>query len=861
MMDLVDSHMLPALAGALLALLLDVTLKGALILAFAGLLTALLRRAAAGARHLVWCLAVCSVLALPLLTLTLPAWRVVPLPETPALHEAVALLLGPSTAPEPPASAAETALEEASLAPGAAPEVAPETPALGPSSVFQETVLGTFAGLVEAARAVHWTVWLLLAWLGGAVGVLLRFLMGAAGVGWLAYRARPLREAAWTKLAGEVARDLRLRRRVRLLRSRRTAMPMTWGLWRPVILLPVGAGEWSEARRRCVLTHEMAHVKRWDCLTQTLAQGACALYWFNPLVWLAARHMRQEREMACDDYVLQGRVRPSDYAAHLLDIARSTRSTLATPLSAVAMARPSQLEGRVVSILDDKRRRHAPRRAATAAGVLLTAVLVLPLAALRPAEPSAGSPAFRPVAGAPGEAYRWTGKVPPGSTVEIRGLRGLVQATPASGDLVEVLAVFAESPAARTLQVIEHEAGVTICLPSSQHPGACASEEELAEIPEIVFLAHVPDGVRFAGRAVEGDVRVVGLHGDVDAAAVHGNIFPEADGVVRAEAVHGDVAVRAAGYGQVATVHGDIYARLGRTDWTGTLPIRSVHGDVTVELPAEADTDIDLRVEAEGRLRAAIPLQRRAAPGGEGFQGTLGRGGRLLSLHTVDGGITVTYAGEEALRAPQQFEVRQRQAAPERRRPQYFADAGAPATEHPLGLALPNLDVEADLQRLRLQIGDLALALSTDLLDAAAQAVARLERDVQVEAQRLNALLKHVEEHEHYARQIRALGFEQAADEQLVAAHLSGVDPGYVRAVRQEGYCPSLDELVRMKQAGIDRTFLREVAAEGRARLAVEQLIALRKANAVPPGGPAPGAPSSYRSSRGPSVYEVPELQ
>ena len=101
------------------------------------------------------------------------------------------------------------------------------------------------------------------------------------------------------------ARDrLRLRRPVRLLQSADNPMPLTWGWWRPVVLLPADAANWPSERRRIVLLHELAHAKRWDCLTQTVARMVCALYWINPLVWLAAQRMCVERERACDDLVL-----------------------------------------------------------------------------------------------------------------------------------------------------------------------------------------------------------------------------------------------------------------------------------------------------------------------------------------------------------------------------------------------------------------------------------------------------------------------------------------------------------------------------------------------------------------------------
>jgi hypothetical protein len=114
-------------------------------------------------------------------------------------------------------------------------------------------------------------------------------------------------------------------------------------------LLPRNAVFWPRARLEAVLLHEMAHIRRHDSLAQMLSHFVCALYWPNPLVWLGARDMRREAEMAADDAVLTAGVRPSAYARELLQLA--SEFLAAGPSTALPMAAPSALEARVKSVL------------------------------------------------------------------------------------------------------------------------------------------------------------------------------------------------------------------------------------------------------------------------------------------------------------------------------------------------------------------------------------------------------------------------------------------------------------------------------------------------------------------------------
>ena len=175
----------------------------------------------------------------------------------------------------------------------------------------------------------------------------------------------------------ELGRRIGLSRPVRILSSSHTSVPMTWGWLRPVVLVPEAGATWSAARKRVVLLHELNHVKRHDCASQLVAHVASAVYWFNRLVWLVARALRVERERTCDEAVVADGTQASSYAGHLLEIARGHQGARWSLVTAVAMARRSQLEGRLLSILDAGQRRRPSRRTVLALGTVMTGVVLI----------------------------------------------------------------------------------------------------------------------------------------------------------------------------------------------------------------------------------------------------------------------------------------------------------------------------------------------------------------------------------------------------------------------------------------------------------------------------------------------------
>ncbi len=157
--------------------------------------------------------------------------------------------------------------------------------------------------------------------------------------------------------------------------------PMTWGALRPVILLPAYVEDWPEEQRDVVIRHERAHIERRDWLWQAFAQGMTAVFWFHPLVWLAAVKMRLEAEHAADDATLAGGVQAPDYADRLMAVARQLSGQ--APDAAVAMVRKPALTSRITAILDARRIRTRPSIGARIGVVVAAVALLVPLSAFQ----------------------------------------------------------------------------------------------------------------------------------------------------------------------------------------------------------------------------------------------------------------------------------------------------------------------------------------------------------------------------------------------------------------------------------------------------------------------------------------------
>ena len=240
--------------------------------------------------------------------------------------------------------------------------------------------------------------------------------------------------------------------------------------------------------------------------------------------------------------------------------------------------------------------------------------------------------AFPALAAAAQEEFRWNGKLAAGQAIEIKGVNGGITATGTSGGEIELVAVKKgrhSDPRAVKIDVVEHAGGVTICAVYPSHdgtPNECAPGKGgrmrvRDNDVNVEWKLSVPAGVRFVGRTVNGGIDANGLAADAEAETVNGGVELESTGTARAQ-----------------TVNGGITARLGRADWSGTLKLETVNGGIDVTLPDGLNADVTAST-VNGDISTDFPITVTGKIGKRKLEGTVGAGGRLLEMKTVNGGI------------------------------------------------------------------------------------------------------------------------------------------------------------------------------------------------------------------------------
>jgi beta-lactamase regulating signal transducer with metallopeptidase domain len=235
------------------------------------------------------------------------------------------------------------------------------------------------SGVERGAQLPNRDGLLFMVWLAGVGFFGLRFVLHLRSARQLVRDAGPITDARLSLLLSEAKMAVGYDRRVAVVRSRDIDIPVAAGIGSPTILLPEASEEWKDADLRNVLLHEIAHLKRSDILARAMSMLACALHWFNPVVWLLSELAARDAELAADNLVLNAGIRPSRYAETLLDVA-SFLSRCSPVEPAMSLASRSRLPRRIHAILSNSSR-HSEVKASTRSLVLASACATVALAA------------------------------------------------------------------------------------------------------------------------------------------------------------------------------------------------------------------------------------------------------------------------------------------------------------------------------------------------------------------------------------------------------------------------------------------------------------------------------------------------
>jgi len=330
------------------AMLLGLAWKSVVVAALTLGLLRLARWRSAGERSMIAHAGLMALLALPAAILLLPQWA--PLPAAwsfaPAAPATEIVTTGGSVIDPAPAT---TSVPVVANAAGSMP------------IAFPWSDLAPFLYLVP------------LALLFGVMAVAVVRLFAMRG------RAEILVERSWLSALAEAQRRMGFKHGTALLVSNELRSPISWGVLRPTIVLsPKAVAASGEAE--AIIAHELAHVARLDWAKLLGARVACAVFWFNPLVWMLARESHQLREEAADDAVLMADIDGPDYATLLVGAARHDNQGALLAAHGVAPGKDS-LKRRITRVLDGSLKRGPASASWMLMSLVVLAGITAPLAA------------------------------------------------------------------------------------------------------------------------------------------------------------------------------------------------------------------------------------------------------------------------------------------------------------------------------------------------------------------------------------------------------------------------------------------------------------------------------------------------
>ncbi|MFH1923706.1 MAG: carboxypeptidase regulatory-like domain-containing protein [Planctomycetota bacterium] len=239
----------------------------------------------------------------------------------------------------------------------------------------------TVSGESEPGPAISLAAWAMLAWASAVLALLGVFTVMQWRLSREMRGARPIDPGHLPLLSEALREKIGLRRTVPIVQSERTASPVVWGVFRPVVILPTELCDGLSSKQlEWVVLHELAHVRRGDVAAACFQQLMTTVYCFNPAVWIAGRMLHRLREYACDDIALAAgsatRRQSGEAFLHVAERASAHCNPLAMALGVCNTK--NTLRRRLMRLLDTRRPLRTRLGLGAFAVLLVLSVILLP---------------------------------------------------------------------------------------------------------------------------------------------------------------------------------------------------------------------------------------------------------------------------------------------------------------------------------------------------------------------------------------------------------------------------------------------------------------------------------------------------
>lgn len=374
MNPVVDTAYFAIPASEMMLDLLMTILKGALILGLALLLIQLFRKSSASFRHNLIFAAMASLIIIPLLSFFLPSWNLSLVPESLVSYRTTEVM---DAVPGSNASISEHS-NDLVRQPGVnnVESTSGDEQKANPGGSIDSD------GKSKAGISIPLVA--LIIWAAVALIILFIQVIRTAGISLLTSWSAPIKNDRLNALFAELKEQAGIKQHIHLLKCELAAIPLTCGVFKPSIILTTDFEDWPEEKTRAILQHELCHIKRKDNLVQLVVSIICALHWFNPLVWIALHRLQYEREIACDNAVLNKGTVASVYAKVLLKTVTEMSESRKRHLLPAALAKNPGVKARLKSILDPAVNRKSPNMISSLVLVAVILLSTIPLAAFQP---------------------------------------------------------------------------------------------------------------------------------------------------------------------------------------------------------------------------------------------------------------------------------------------------------------------------------------------------------------------------------------------------------------------------------------------------------------------------------------------